>query len=147
MVHTLLFLFPAEQPEGKEANWLAQSCPARIRTEVFWLLVQDLSNTPSSESREGPTGQCPQRYSPCSSACLQPHTGGPCTSKGDRTPSGNYGHQETMDEELEALCFHTGFEPVFASLTLKSLFLSCLPHRVVVSSGEVRDMKVLRRYH
>lgn len=69
--------------------------------------------------------QCPQRYSPCLSACLQLGTGGPFTSKGDRTQSsGNYGHQGTTDEELEALCFSTGFEPVFTSITWESLFIS-----------------------
>lgn len=48
VAQTLLFLFPAEQPEGKEANWLPQRCStsprAGIRMEVFWLLVQGSPN-------------------------------------------------------------------------------------------------------
>ena len=116
----------------------------KVARLVFWLSVQRLSNTLGSKSQGGSTGQCPQRSSPCSSACLQPGTGGPFTSKGDHTPSGNYGHQGTTDKELEALCFSTGFEPVFTSIKWKSLFLSCPPHRVAVSANEARDRKALR---
>lgn len=94
----------------------------------------------------GTMGQCPQRYCPCSSAHLQPGTAGPFTSKGDLTPSGNYGHPGSMDEELEDLCFCPGFEPVFASVTWESLFLSHPLRRVVMSSNEARDKKVLRHY-
>lgn len=31
VVQTLLFLFPAEQPERKEAKWLAQHCSTSLR--------------------------------------------------------------------------------------------------------------------
>ena len=72
-------------------------------------MVQSSSHTLNSESRGGPVGQCPQRYSPHSSTCLQPGPGEPVTLKGDPILSGDYGHQGIVDKESEALCFGPGF--------------------------------------
>lgn len=104
-----LFLFLLSNQKGRRLTGLLGVAQlvrgrAKIRIEVFRLLVQDSSDTLNSESRGSLVGQCPSRSSSNSSTCLQQGSGGPAALKGDPIPSGTHGSGHRSPGFVTALC-------------------------------------------